>query len=64
MASVVLQHWVSDFAMPPAGCAISLLTWLAVVRRGWLGVLPLLSLYVIFWCLTSVVLLPLYYLQL
>jgi hypothetical protein len=64
MSSTISEHWLAYFVVPLAGCSISLLTWRVLVRRGWDRILPVLNLYVVFSCLTSVILLPLFYLQL
>jgi hypothetical protein len=64
MLSTISDHWLSYLGIPLAACSISLLTWRLLVRRGWNRRLPVLNLYVIFSALTSVTLLPLFYLQL
>jgi hypothetical protein len=64
MPGTISEHWLTHLVIPLAACLISLFTWRVLVNRGWDRVLPVLSLYVIFSSLTSVILLPLSHPQL
>ena len=58
MTDLQTFHWFSDLILPLAVFAISLRTWQMVRRSGWHRTLPLLNKYIVFYCL-SAILLPL-----
>src|SRR6266436_3632346 len=58
MTDLQTFHWFSDLILPLAVLAISLRSWQIVRRSGWHRTLPLLNKYIVFYCL-SAILLPL-----